>query len=184
MNRDADDILNELLVIRAQHGDAAAVRMLVQRWQPKLLRHARQLTERDDVAADVVQEAWLAIFRGLHRLQDPATFRSWAYRITHHKSVDWIRQQVRARKLDQAIGNRLVSRETSAASDAANDVEQLRRAMGQLTAEQQLLLRMYYDDQMALSEIATVLGAPVGTLKSRLFDLRKQLKHVIERDST
>jgi RNA polymerase sigma-70 factor (ECF subfamily) len=184
MNRDADEILNELLVMRAQHGDVAALRLLVRRWHPKLLRHARRLTERDDVAADVVQEAWLAIFRGLHRLQDPATFRGWAYRITHHKSVDWIRLQVRERKLDQEVGQLLVSQEAHGLSNESNDVAKLRKAMGQLSADQQLLLRMFYDDQMPLKEIAEVLAVPAGTLKYRLFSLRKRLKQLIERDPT
>ena len=95
MNRNADDILNELLVIRAQRGDESALQLLVRRWHPKLMLHARKLTEREDVAADVVQEGWVAIFRGLHRLKDPATFLGWIYQIVHNKSIDWIRSQTR-----------------------------------------------------------------------------------------
>ncbi len=182
MNRDADDILNELLVIRAQRGDPGAMQLLVRRWHGKLIRHARKLTERDDVAADVVQEGWIAIFRGLHRLKDPATFRGWAYRIVHHKSVDWIRSQTRQRKMNQDIGDQMV--DPVSANSEESDVEKLCGAIKRLTPEQQVLLRMFYEENMPLKEIANVLSVPVGTLKFRLFTLRQQLKTMIERETT
>ena len=171
MNRNADDILNELLVLRAQSGDSEAVRLLVRRWHPKLIRHARKLTECDEAAADVVQEGWIAIFRGLRRLKDPAIFRGWAYRIVHHKSVDWIRSQTRRRKLNEVARDQIESPAVPIQSDDSNDVETLRSAISRLTAEQQLLLRMFYNDQMPLKEIAVVMEVPVGTLKFRLYSL-------------
>ncbi len=187
MNRDADDVLNELLVLRAQNGDSEALQMLVGRWHPKLIRHARKLTEHDEAAADVVQEGWIAIFRGLRRLKDPAMFRGWAYRIVHHKSVDWIRSQTRQRRFnqvvsDQVVSDQIVSPVPPRQPDEANDVEKLRTAIGRLTAEQQILLRMFYNDEMPLKEIAVVLAVPIGTLKFRLFSLRQQLKQFMERD--
>lgn len=75
-----EQILDELLVLRCQAGDRAALDLLVERWNPRLLRLARRLTQSDD-ADEVVQEAWLAIVRGVARLQDPALFPSWALRI-------------------------------------------------------------------------------------------------------
>lgn len=183
MTRNADDILNELLVMQAQRGDSTAMQQLVRRWHPKLIRHARGITERHDVAADVVQEGWIAIFRGLHRLNDPATFRSWAYRIVHHKAVDWIRSQTRQRKVKQDVGEQMEAVESTATNEEATDVEKLRGAIKRLSSEQQSLLQMFYDDGMSLNEIAAVLAIPIGTLKFRLFSLRKQLKEMIERDT-
>lgn len=183
MNREPDEILNELLVARAQRGDSVALQGLVRRWHSRLIRHAHKLTERHDVAADVVQEVWVAIFRGLNRLQDPAAFRGWAYRIVHHKSMDWIRSQSHQRKMNQDVGQQLTS--TSAPeTEQQTDVDKLRAAIERLTPEQQVLLRMFYDEGMALKEIAVVLAIPVGTLKFRMFSLRQQLKEMIERDRT
>lgn len=183
MNRNADDILNELLVMQAQRGDSAAMQQLVRRWHPRLIRHARSITERHDVAADVVQDGWIAIFRGLHRLKDPATFRSWAYRIVHHKAVDWIRSQTRQRKVKQDVGEQMDAVSSPAMNEEVTDIEKLRAAIKQLTSEQQLLLQMFYDNGLSLNEVAEVLQVPKGTLKFRLFSLRKQLKELIERDT-
>lgn len=183
MTRDADDILNELLVMQAQQGDSVAMQQLVRRWHPKLIGYARKITERHDAAADVVQEGWIAIFRGLGRLKDPATFRSWAYRIVHHKAVDWIRSQSRQRKVKQGVGEQMEVSTSHDQSDESTDVDKLRDAIKLLSPEQQLLLRMFYNDGMPLKEVATVLQVPVGTLKFRLFSLRKQLKELIEREA-
>jgi len=184
MPRTPDDILDELLVLRAQNGDSEALRVLVRRWHPKLIRHARKLTECDEAAADVVQEGWIAICRGLRRLKDPAIFRGWAYRIVHHKSMDWIRSQTRQRKLNEVAREQVVSPAAPEQPDTSNNVTALRTAIGRLTAEQQLLLRMFYNDQMPLKEIAVVMAVPIGTLKFRLFSLRKQLKQMIERETS
>ena len=93
MEKSPDAIYDELLVLRCQDGEEAALGDLVNRWQSRLLRFALQITDRRDAAADVVQESWLAIVRGIHKLDDPASFPKWAYRIVRNKSVDWTRRQ-------------------------------------------------------------------------------------------
>lgn len=169
--------------MKAQQGDSAALQSLVRRWHPRLIRHAHKLTDRHDVAADVVQDGWLAIVRGLDRLGDPSMFRSWAYRIVHHKAVDWIRSQVRQKNVNRSVGEQLAATDSSQSTNQSDEMETLRNAIAKLSPEQQVLLRMFYEDQMSLKEIAVVLDTPIGTLKSRLFDLRKQLKETITNES-
>ena len=74
MQGSPDTVLDEMLVLQAKGGDAEALSTLIERWQPRLYRHAVQLTSRHDVAADVTQESWLAVARGIRRLDDPACF--------------------------------------------------------------------------------------------------------------
>lgn len=99
MERFAERVINELLVLEAQSGDEKALSALVNRWQRPLLRHALQLTGHGDAAADVVQETWLAIARGLGRLDDPACFAHWALQILSRKAADWVRQRQRDQRL-------------------------------------------------------------------------------------
>lgn len=177
MQRNADDILDELLVVRAQDSDLAAMQLLVRRWHSRLLRHAIKMTQREDVAADVVQESWLAICRGLTALKDPATFRSWVYRIVHNKSVDWVRKEMLQRKVERDRKQEMATANEPAVSEGIDDLQQ---AIASLPPEEQVLLRMYYRDEMPLKEISSILDVPVGTLKYRLFELRQQLKTIIE----
>ena len=186
MNRKPGDILDELLVLRIQGGDQAALTELISRWQPRLRMRAQRITGRPDVAADVVQEAWLAVIRGINRLKDPGTFRSWAYRIVHNKSVDWVRQQSRRRELVAELRDQQCedANEVPEQETPADNLHQLRGAIREMTVDGQELLRMYYTDGMSLKEIAFVTKVPTGTLKYRLFKLRQQLKANIERNRT
>ena len=105
MKRQVDDILDELLVLRCQDGEAGAVDQLFRRWQPRLRRHAWRMTGEHDLADDAVQDAWMAILRGLSRLSDPATFPTWAYRIVTRKVVDLIRRKQRQRRAQQNLAD-------------------------------------------------------------------------------
>lgn len=183
MEKSPAAIYDELLVLRCQDGDEQALEELVGRWQARLLRHAERLTQRQDVAWDMVQESWLVIVRRLRRLDDPACFPKWAYRIVSNKCVDWTRGQQRRRKLaEQAAADAASSTADSPleALSAADEVTQLRIALRKMPAEQRAVLSMCYLDAMPLSEMAEVLGVPVGTVKSRLFTARAQLRTVLK----
>ena len=97
MARTADDVYTEFLVMGAQDGDPRAMSALVEHWHPRIARQAVRLTGDGDAAAEVMQECWLAVVRGLRRLDDPARFRPWAYRIVTNKCADWVRRRTRSR---------------------------------------------------------------------------------------
>ena len=177
--RRREDILDELLVLRTQGGDVASLDMLARRWHPKLQRHATRLTGEADAGADVAQNAWVAIVRGLARLEDPASFRSWAYRIVTRKSSDWIRSRVRRRRLN----DRAAAEPAATAVEPSNpspEISLLRAAIAELPADRQALLAMFYVEGMTVPEIADALSIPRGTVKSRLFHARNTLRASLE----
>ena len=181
-----DPAYDELLVLRCQDGDASALNELVDRWQSRFVGHACRLTGQRDSARDAVQEAWLAIVRGMGRLDDPTRFAPWAYRIVGNKAVDWVRRQGRRRRLDQDLLDEQRREEELARGELAGDQGQelLVAALRALPRPQQALLALYYQDGFSVREIADILEIPAGTVKSRLFHARGQLKRALEGDST
>lgn len=183
--RDPEDIHDEWLVLRCQDGDAAALAELVERWQPRLWRQAMRLTDNTDAANDVVQQAWVAIIRGLGRLSDAACFRRWAYQIVTYKSADWVRERQRERAQTNALAADPVaqpSQEHSARDgDYADDVAVLREALKRISPDRRTALAMFYLEQMSLAEIAHALSLPLGTVKSRIHYAKQELKSILER---
>lgn len=178
--QNADEIYDEWLVLRAQGRDREALGALVNRWQPRLLRHALRLTGQADAAADVLQEAWLAIVRGLRRLDDPARFPAWAYRIVTNKCADWVRRAARRR-----AGTRPLDEEPAAPEPPPGpepEIAALRRALGRLEPQRRAILSMFYLDEMSVRQIAEALSLPVGTVKSRLHHARHHLQEILERN--
>ena len=74
-------LYERLLVLRCQTGDAAAFAELVARYGPRLGYYLRKLLGGLDGAEDLLQEAWIDVFRHIPNLRDPAAFSAWLYRI-------------------------------------------------------------------------------------------------------
>ncbi len=170
---------DQWLVLRCQEGDAAAFEELVGRWQERLWRHAWRLTGDEDAAWDVLQESWVAVVRGLGRLEDVAAFPGWVYRIVSHKSRDWVRREQRRRRATEVYSEHV---ENAAGKDSAVDPRcaGLKEAMARLPGGDRAILALRYDEQFDTGEIAEILGIPAGTVKSRLYHARERLRKLVE----
>ncbi len=183
MSRTHEDIEDELLVLLCQEGDSEALEALIARWQPRFARLAWRLTAEREAARDVVQDAWLAIVRGLNRLDDPARFRAWAYRIVKNKCVDWTRRRVAQRSAGRDLHHSTVevAEDSQNGTDSSDEVELLRKGLARLPEEQRAILSLHYLDGMSVAEIGRALEIPVGTVKSRLYHARNRLRQTLER---
>ena len=180
MHRSVHDIQDELIVYRCQDGEADALSELVERWHGRLFAHAFRLTGQREDAADVVQEAWMAIVRGIRRLDDPARFRPWAYRIVTYKAVDHIRSAGKQRRTLRAAAQSPEIEPEKSKGEQADNVAELRTGLAQLSGDRRAILTMFYMEAMPLIDIADALGIPVGTVKSRLHHARLILKKTLE----
>ena len=173
-------IRDELLVLAAQAGDADAFGQLVRRWTPVLIRHAHRVQSDADAANDAVQETWLQIVRGLAQLADPAAFPAWALCIVGRIAVGQERRRGRHRRNEQAAAAEQ-SLATALAGVAADELDLLRAAVRTLPPERRTVVELHYLDGLAIAEIAAVLGIPPGTVKSRLFQARAELRARLDR---
>ncbi len=174
--RGSSQVLDEMLVLAAQGGSAAAFAQLYARCGPGLVRHATRLLHEEDRARDAAQDAWVAIARGLRRLEDPARFRAWAYGIVTRKCVDEIRRLVRGRRVSADLAQR-------GEAPPARDIERgmdLATGIARLPLDQRLVVSLHYGEGLTIEEIATAHRLPAGTVKSRLFAARTNLKSLLE----
>jgi RNA polymerase sigma-70 factor (ECF subfamily) len=85
---------DEWIALRCQSGEVGAFEDLIAVMERPLLYYATKLTGNVETALDVLQDAWIRVFRGIRRLQDPGSLRPWLYRITHGIAVDRIRRNI------------------------------------------------------------------------------------------
>jgi RNA polymerase sigma-70 factor (ECF subfamily) len=170
MTNERSDIEDQLLVMDAQDGDALAMDKLVRRWQKRLWRHAFRLTADAQAAWDITQQSWLGVIKGLGKLNDPASFKTWVYRITTNKSIDWIRR-------NKAVKNVSIG-EIQARQDKEKKDICLKELLGRLDIRKQAVLTLYYFEQLDVSEIRDALNIPKGTVKSRLHNAREELREL------
>ena len=180
-NRPVDQIATEFLVLQTQDGNAEALNALLEKWQQRLWLLAMRMTGEPDAAHDVLQESLIAISKGIQKLREPATFRSWAFQIVANKSRDWIRKQRRRSKAHADAGMKFP--ETAQTNPApAGLADLVRHSLAQLPSDQQAILTLFYIDDLSTAEISNVLDVPTGTVKSRLHNARQHLKTVITRE--
>lgn len=182
VQRDSRRIYDEYLVASARAGDRAAWERLVVRWQPRLLRHGWRLTGHAEQARDAVQEAWIEIWRGLHRLDDAAAFPAWALRIVTRRCQRIARHAMREREgmATATIEARDLVVDDTAGRDA--DVARVLAAMRDLPPAQQAALALFHLEHLGVAEIAVALDIPPGTVKTRLMHARRKVRARLEGD--
>jgi RNA polymerase sigma-70 factor (ECF subfamily) len=167
------DIEDQLLVMDAQDGDASAMDKLVSRWHKRLWHHAYRLVGDTDAAWDIMQQTWLGIIKGLRKLHDPADFKAWAYRITTNKTIDWIKKRRAATHVS--------IEEVSSRQQKEKKQIGLKELLEQLEFKKKLILTLYYFENLNIAEISVAMKIPKGTVKSRLYSARNELKKLYEK---
>ena len=173
MKDNLSNIENQLLVMAAQDGDTEAMEKLVSRWQKKLWQYVFRLTCDIHAAWDITQQCWLEIIKGIRKLNDPACFKAWAYRIATNKSIDWLKNKSKDQHID------IDSIEVDCSSK--NDDSRVKELVQRLKNDSRIVLNLYYFERLSISEIGIALKIPQGTVKSRLFKARGELKQLWEK---
>jgi RNA polymerase sigma-70 factor (ECF subfamily) len=109
----------------------------------------------------------------LRKLNDPANFKAWAYRITTNKSIDWLKNKSKGRQMNF----------DSIEVDCYQKSDDLgvKELIQMLKDDSRAALSLYYFEQLSISEISVVLNIPKGTVKSRLFKAKGELKQLWEK---
>jgi len=173
VDRSVEQLVDEILVMDCQSGSVKALEILVSRWQKRLWRYAYNLTGDTEAAWDITQDSWLGIIKGLRKLHDPANFKAWAYRITTNKSIDWIRK---SKAVKQISIEEIEEQQTSQKKDTG-----VKELLEKLDIRKQVIISLYYFEQLSVPEISAALKIPKGTVKSRLYKARKELKELYQK---
>jgi RNA polymerase sigma-70 factor, ECF subfamily len=176
----AEQLREQLLVVRCQAGDDDAFEELVARYHPRLRYYLRRLLPGEDEVDDVLQEVWLAVFRALPRLADPSAFVAWLYRIARNKSaIQWRRQPDRSLEAGEVVEDASHDNEFG-----ADDAQEIHAALGRLAPDHREVLVLRFLEDMPYEQIAKVTGCPLGTVRSRLHYAKSALRRTIDERRT
>jgi RNA polymerase sigma-70 factor (ECF subfamily) len=189
---------DRLLIERAQTGDREAFEALVHRYDRDVLRIALNILHKPDDARDVYQEAFLKIYKNLHRFRFECSFYTWMYRIVTNVCLDFLRRR-KSRPEDQAPELALQKNGEPSGADffdrqqdtgAASNPE--RRLMGmeigarisnalqRLTPRERMVFEMKHYQGLKLRAIGDALGTSEETVKNSLFRATRKLREQLE----
>jgi RNA polymerase sigma-70 factor (ECF subfamily) len=182
---DLRSLADEDLMQLVQRGDARAFELVYDRHSGAAFSLAYRMVGRGNVAEDVVQEAFLSIWRSGARYERArGSVRTWVLGIVHHRAIDQLRRSSvhdKRRASDEGLEERLESGERTDTEVARREeAASIRSAMDTLPADQSHVIELAYFGGFTHTEIAGILEAPVGTVKGRmrlgLEKLRNQLR--------
>ncbi|HEY7294463.1 MAG TPA: sigma-70 family RNA polymerase sigma factor [Dehalococcoidia bacterium] len=163
--------------------DASALEALYERYGRLAFSLAVRIVGSPETAEEIVQEAFLSIWRGAATYQpNRAAVRTWLLSITHHRAVDAVRRwsaRVQTAPLEdqpQLVGGQDVWADVSASLVR----EEVRSALSQLPEEQRQSIELAYFGGLTYPEVAEKLGVPLGTVKSRLRLGLQKLQSLLE----
>ena len=182
---------DELLIRRAQRGDADAFEQLLLEHQKNVYNLCYRMAGNPDDAMDLSQETFLRAWRCLDQYQFASAFSTWLYRLCSNICIDFLRRRRRQQTVPLTFEDADGEEQIYAVPDAQPLPEEqvelkltretLAAAMAQLLPEHRAVLQLRVVNEMSYEQIADVLDIQIGTVKSRLSRARNQLKKILER---
>jgi len=166
---------NDLLA-RIAAGDRLALQTLYGRHQVKIYRFALRLLRDEPSAEDVVSEVFIDVWRGAARFAGRSEASTWLLAMARNKALSILRRR-KEDELDEGAAAAIVDEadDPEAAAQKKNKGELLRACLLRLSPEHREVIDLVYYHDKSIEEVARIVGAPEGTVKTRMFHARKRL---------
>jgi RNA polymerase sigma-70 factor, ECF subfamily len=178
------------LVVRAQHGDGAALTQLVETTQQRVYNLAYRILRNRQEAEDLAQDIYVRVWRALPDFRGESKFTTWLHVIATNTCLNR-RRKLRKQLESEVDAEDQIDMIPLAEDDAdpeghleRHDQEAVWRAIGDLAPKYSLVLTMFYQQQLSYNEIAETLGLPLGTVKAHLNRARCALARNLSRTRT
>jgi RNA polymerase sigma-70 factor, ECF subfamily len=176
---EADD---SQLLKRAAMGDSAAFHKLIDRHSSRLYRLAVSMVGNATDAEDVLQETFVGAFRGLKGFESRSTVKTWLTRILLTQSARWRRERQRskAQPIDALTGGVPIAPGCADPAPGVSKRLDVQMALSQLSPEHREVLLLREFENLSYEEMSAVLDVPRGTIESRLYRARGELREKLK----
>lgn len=178
-----------VLVDRCRHQDTAAFDEVVGRYKNKLYNYIYRMVGDSDDAEDLTQEVFVRMFTSLDSFRRQASLHTWLFRIAGNLCIDHFRRSKKTRSIAYSLDEPYSSDDSEGGRDLPDATfephrlleqqelgEQIQRALVHLPEKLRSVLILHDMEDLPYDEIAQIVGCPLGTVKSRLFHARQQLR--------
>ena len=176
------DMADEDLMQLVRKGDNTAFAIIYERHSTASFSLAYRMTQNRNAAEDVVQEAFLSLWRSNARYDRArGSVRTWVLGIVHNRAIDALRRSIghdKRRASDEGLEERFEARErTEVEVGRRAEAKEVRTALETLPTEQCRVIELAYFRGFTHSEIAKMLDTPIGTVKGRMRLGLEKMRH-------
>jgi len=174
------------LVLRAQRGDKRAFGLLVDKYQRKLARLLSRMVRDQSEIEDIVQESFIKAYRALPNFRGDSAFYTWLYRIGINTAKNYLVAMGRRPTVSTGVeiedaenfedGDELRTTDTPESAMATKQIAQtVNDTVASLPEELRTAITLREIEGLSYEEIATIMGCPIGTVRSRIFRARETI---------
>jgi RNA polymerase sigma-70 factor (ECF subfamily) len=174
---------NEHLPVQeARAGEPEAWDTLFKRYQLPLYVYVFELVRDEQTSLDLVQETFVSAARYIHGLHDDEKFGSWLFSIAHQKCIQrWRKRSKEETLLEEQVDSSIDEAEGPVDLLIKKEQEEIfMDLLHQLPPPQRSVLLLYFVEDFSLEEIAGIIGAQIGTVKSRMHYAKKAFRKLYE----
>lgn len=171
-------LTDEELVSKIVSGETNKFELLIVRYQQKLARYIKKLTNRPDDVEDVLQEVFIKTYKNLRQFNPRLTFSSWIYRIAHNESINLIKSSW-VQKITSIEPLFFLGQEdkTEAEIDRKQLQKQIKNCLNQLEVKYKEPLILYFFEDKSYEEISDILRIPIKTVGVLIYRGKLKLKN-------
>ncbi|MEA4874511.1 RNA polymerase sigma factor [Anaerorhabdus sp.] len=174
------------LVKKVKKGDSEAFSELYSATYQKMYFFALSLSKNEQLALDIVQDAYILVIQNLVSLKDESMFIAWFNRIVYTTSMKYLKNENKCIMLDPTVVDTIATNEDGMDPLAKvvkdEEAKLMLTCIGKLTPKLKAVIILKYYEMMKEKEIAKALEIPIGTVKSRLKEAKNKLKKMIEEE--
>jgi RNA polymerase sigma-70 factor (ECF subfamily) len=170
------------LIARVAEGDRRAFEELYHLYHRRMARFLTRLTRRYDIAEEVINDTFWVVWRKAHTFRGDSQPSTWILGIAYRKARNAFRASARLAEKNLQAEDLPLTNDEPASNEELRDW--LARALAELPLEQRLAVELCYELGHSCEEIATIMGCPVNTVKTRLFHARAKLQRLLPQLAT
>jgi len=172
---------DEVLIARVANGDRLAMQVLFARHHVRVYRFVLRLVRNESAAEDLIGEVFLDVWRQAAKFEGRAAVSTWMLSIARFKALSALRRRTDDELDEETVG---------AIADQADDPEvvlakkdkgaALRQCLSKLSAEHREIIDLVYYHERSVADVASIVGIPEATVKTRMFYARKKLSELLK----
>jgi RNA polymerase sigma-70 factor, ECF subfamily len=172
---------DEVLIGRIASGDRLAMQVLFARHHVKIYRFVLRLVRNESMAEDLISEAFLEIWRQAGKFEGRSTVSTWMLSIARFKALSTLRRRTE-QELDEEVAGAIEDQADNpeAALAKKDKSAALRQCLTKLSPDHREVIDLVYYHDKSVKEVASIVGIPEATVKTRMFYARKKLSELVK----
>lgn len=175
-------IRDDDIIRRIAAKDQSAIETLYACYHLRVYRFILRRVRSEAIAEELTNEVFMEVWRNASKFEGRSSLASWMLAIAHNRSVSTLRKRREEAMDDDAVAAIPDDGDTPEVETQKSDKGALlRQCIGHLSDEHATVVDLVYYHEMAIGEVAEVLGVPANTVKTRLFHARKNLSVLLQK---